>query len=104
VHKKIIVTSNYTINELIKDSDDDMVAAIKRRFKCTVFSDHPFNGNQIRLLDPVARGLWNQCGISQDDVLEEIVTQLLSYQCLTLVSAVSASLEPGRSTQRIGWT
>ena len=67
VHKKIIVTSKYMINELFKDSDDDMVAAIKRRFKCTVFSDHPFNGNQIGLLDPVARGLWNQCGVLQDD-------------------------------------
>ena len=67
VHKKIIVTSNYTIDELFKDSGDDMVAAIKRRFKCTVFSDHPFNGNPIRPLDPVARGLWNQCGILQDD-------------------------------------
>ncbi len=30
-HKKIIITSNYTNNELFKDSDDDMVAAIKRR-------------------------------------------------------------------------
>ena len=67
VHKKIIVTSNYTIDELFKDSGDDMVAAIKRRFKCTVFSDHPFNGNPIRPLDPVAHGLWNQCGILHDD-------------------------------------
>ena len=38
----------------------------KRRFKCTVFSDHPLNRNPIRPLDPVARGLWDQCGILQD--------------------------------------
>jgi hypothetical protein len=44
-----------------------MVAAIKRRFQCTIFSDHPFNGNPIRPLDHAARGLWNQCGILQDD-------------------------------------
>ena len=36
-------------------------------------------------------------------LLEEIVTQLLSYQCLMIVSAVSACLMPGRSTQRIDW-
>ena len=54
--------SNYTINELFKDCGDDMVAAIKR-----CFSDHPLNGNPIRPLDPDARGLWNQCGILQDD-------------------------------------
>ncbi len=67
VHKKIIVTSNYMINELFKDSGDDMVASTKWHFKCTVFSDHLFNGNPIRPLDPVARGLWNQCGILQDN-------------------------------------
>ncbi len=74
--------SNYTIDELFKDSGDDMVAAIKRRFKeCTVFSAHPFNGNQIRLLDPVARGLWNQCGILQDDdtLRTELTTGLWDF-------------------------
>ncbi len=74
VHKKIIVTSNYTINELFKDSGDDMVAAIKRRFQCTVFSDHPSNRNPIRPLDPVKCGLCNQCGILQDD--DTLVTEL----------------------------
>ena len=49
VHKKIIVTSNYTIDELFKDSGYDMVDAIKRRFQCTVFSVHSSNGNQSNL-------------------------------------------------------
>jgi len=58
-----------------------MVAAIKRHFKCTVFSDHPFNGNPIRPLDPVAHGLWNQCGILQDnDMLgTELTTGLWDF-------------------------
>ena len=69
------------INELFKDSVDDMVAAIKSRFKCTVFSDHRFNGNPIRPLDPVAHGLWNQCDIvhENDTLGTELTTGLLDF-------------------------
>ncbi len=50
-------------------------------FKFTIFSDHPFNGNPIRPLDPVAHGLWNQCGILQDyDTLgTELTTGLWDF-------------------------
>ena len=60
VHKKIIVTSNYTI---FKDSGEDVIEAIKRQFKVTVFCDHAFNGNRTRPLCPIKRGLREQAGV-----------------------------------------
>lgn len=42
VHRKFVVTSNYTIEELWSD-DEQMVQALLRRFKVTRFSDSEFN-------------------------------------------------------------
>ena len=44
VHKKIIVNSNYTIEELFKDSGEDMIKAIKKSW---FFRVHVFNGNRM---------------------------------------------------------
>lgn len=41
-HTKLIITSNYSIEQLWSD-DPEMCAAIKRRFTVMHFGDHPFN-------------------------------------------------------------
>jgi len=42
MHRSIVVTSNYAIRDLYKDSGEEMIAALERRFKIIHMTD-PFN-------------------------------------------------------------
>ena len=101
MHKKIIVTSNYTIEELFKDSGEDMIKDIKRRFKVTVFCDHAFNGNRTRPLCPIKRGLREQAGVFElfDTDFNELTTGLWDFNTrfddqIDLFSSISVNIGP----------
>lgn len=42
MHRSLVVTSNYAIRDLYKDSGEEMIAALERRFKVIHMTD-PFN-------------------------------------------------------------
>lgn len=73
-HKKFIVTSNFTMEELFGDNQN-ILEAIKRRFKVTRFGNHAFNPIIQRPVAPMIPGLTVQAlddfSVSLSDMEDE---------------------------------